>query len=183
MLTRRRAYEARVWRLALLLTGDRARAGELVADVLGHRADPSVPDAAHLDRLVIQASRRAAPSPPEGTDAAHARLLALPAQAREAWILSRVDGLDELAVARAMDCSRTAARRHLVHADDLLAQADPMAFAERIRTLADAEDPRAGVAAHRAETRTLHRRKAVRAAAIIALLASLAAMFHAAGLF
>lgn len=183
MLTRRRAYEARVWRLAFLLTGSRARAGELVVEVLGRRADPSELDAAHLDRLVVLASRHHTPSPAPGADGAHARLLALPAQAKEAWILSRVDGLDELAVARAMDCSRTAARRHLVHADDLLAQADPKAFAERIRALADSESPEAGMAAHRAQARDLHRRRLARAAAIIALLGSLAAMLHAAGLF
>lgn len=44
----------------------------------------------------------------------------LPRQAMEAWLLHRVDELDDIETSRAMDCSRTALGNHLKLADAIM---------------------------------------------------------------
>lgn len=127
----RSAWQRRAWRLALLLTGDASRAGDVVRAARRALRHGAPPDAAQLDRLIIQQLRVAArrrprttQPHPQPTDPSARRLLealhALPQQPREAWVLRRIDRLDERHTARAMDCSRTAAERHLAAADRAL---------------------------------------------------------------
>src|ERR1043165_2140662 len=118
-VTREHMVERRIWRLAYILTGDSAGAAALVDRVLRTRPDAVALEPARLDRLIIQQARelpRGRITPPAGVDPpeqALAVVLAMPEQPREAWVLTHLDGLDELHVSRAMDCSRTAARNHL----------------------------------------------------------------------
>jgi hypothetical protein len=127
----RAALERRVWRLAFLLTGDAAGAAALVDRVLDAQEDPAKLEPARVDRLVILQAR-------ELTSAARAKAgwapraevadakakgtleaaLAMEHQPLEAWVLARVDDVDELWLSRAMDCSKTAARNHLNAADE-----------------------------------------------------------------
>lgn len=117
-------HERRIWRLAFLLTGDPGRAAGVISTLLRDQPHPEKLEAGRLDRLVIlharEIPRGLAPALTMGPDAAKgmAVLLSLPEQPREAWILTRLDGLDELRVSRAMDCSRTAVARHLKAADE-----------------------------------------------------------------
>ncbi|NNF43305.1 MAG: hypothetical protein HKN62_09700, partial [Phycisphaerales bacterium] len=55
----------------------------------------------------------------------------LPGQAREAWVLGHVYRLEPRALARAMDCSRTAVLRHLDQAQAALTPAEEAANALR----------------------------------------------------
>lgn len=89
---------------------------------------------------------------------------ALPRQALEAWILTRIEQLDEVRVARAMDCSRTAAERHLRRADELMqpvlagrAEGEPAAALDLLRAALDRLDPGPEVKAVRARVRRARR--------------------------
>src|SRR5215207_1672933 len=124
----RAAYERRVWRLAYLLSGDPAGAAVLVDRVLRGQPDLASLEPARLDRVVIQHARElprrrgavppiTAPVPAGEVRKAMDALLSIPEQPREAWVLARVDELDELHFSRAMDCSRTASRNHLAAGD------------------------------------------------------------------
>jgi len=54
---------------------------------------------------------------------AYEALEALSPQGREAWLLRRVEGMEEIAAARAMDCSKTALGHHLRHAERSMEEA------------------------------------------------------------
>jgi hypothetical protein len=154
------ACERRVFRLAILLTGDPVRAAGVIREVVGACPDLQGLDSAHLDRLTVLrcreagAARRrrglirrrpsgpgAAPTgsgpPPADARAALAALAGLPDQPREAWVFCRLYELPPREAARAMDCSRTATERHLAQADEHLARrrggASPAAVAETLR--------------------------------------------------
>lgn len=138
----RSAAQARAWRLALLLTGSEDLAAEVAIQV--RRAQPRLEalDPRRLDRLVVLRSREvvqraprhasraptsAAPDTaaeaPQEARALVGALAAIEEQPREAWILARIDGLDEIEVARSMDCSKTATARFLAEADNAIAAA------------------------------------------------------------
>lgn len=116
----RHACERRVYRLATLLTGHPVAAVQVIRAVLGAQPDLRRLDSAHLDRLTVLRSRELEPAalvdddvPREIADTLHG----LGPQLREAWVLSRVYQMPEREMARAMDCSLTASRRHLEQAD------------------------------------------------------------------
>jgi hypothetical protein len=153
-----RAYEARAWRLAFLLTGDGAGAGELVHRVL--KMQPNVLDLEpqRLDRLVVLQSREWAArrrcdtpaqmaQPPEPTGPAAAAATAMHELARqplEAWVLARIDEVDEMWMARAMDSSKKAASMHLKAADEVMRDklGDSLEEATKaLRVHADSIDP------------------------------------------
>ena len=179
------ALERRIWRLAYLLTGDAAGAAALVDRVLNAQARPESLEPARLDRLIIQQARAPAtsttlpapvhPRPPAEAARAHAAALALPHQPMEAWVLKRVDDVDELRMSRAMDCSRTAARNHLAAADDqmrtVLGQDADRAITA-LRAFADSLDPGPIISAHRA----IRRKRALRRGLAIALVTAIAAL-------
>jgi len=124
---------------------------------------PRRPDPARLDRMVILGARalRAgpvrdaaaqggaprAPGEPPAEDPAvltRSALQAMPFQLREAWILTRIDGLGDIAVSRAMDCSKSAMARHLAAADEAFNAALGSRAADAVagvRRYADALDP------------------------------------------
>jgi hypothetical protein len=128
--------DRRIWRLSFLITGNELAAAELV-DRVQHAHDVRGMEPARLDRLIIQqaremlgtatgASRTAGRTPPRSPLMEHAPPAArrafaivqsLAEQPREAWVLSRIDQVDDLHVSRAMDCSKTAAMNHLGAAD------------------------------------------------------------------
>jgi hypothetical protein len=109
-----------VYRLAVLLTGDRVAAARVIEEVVGAQPDLGSLDGAHLDRLTILRSREARGgvlrdrAVPEAVGEA---LAGLTPQQREAWVLARVYRLGRRELARAMDCSVTASDRHLERAD------------------------------------------------------------------
>lgn len=163
--------ERRVWRLAFLLTGDPEAAADLITRVLRSRPDPTTLDPARLDRLIILRSRESAPTPrafsspdaPEGAALAIGAALRLQPQPLEAWVLSRVDLLDELHVSRAMDCSRTAAKNHLGAADDRMKTllGDRLeASVGALRAYADSLDPAPLIARARERARRVRNRRA-----------------------
>lgn len=182
----REARERRVWRLAWLLLGaDADRAAAAAARVLAARTDLARLDPARLDRLCVLAARHVAARRPAATkpteaDPAHIALLrqavALPRQCLEAWVLTRLEQLDPIRVARSMDCSRTAAQRHLERADELLRE--PLAALgltgpeedslARVRCALDGLD--AGPTIRRIRHR-IRRRRRVRSALILLALA------------
>src|SRR4051812_8310085 len=104
----RRAYEARIWRLAFLLTGDAQAANRLIVRVLRAQPDVLSVEPARLDRLVILQAREwskrrpagAAAGPPLSPEAAEVLTVALGMnhQLLEAWILARVDGMEGISV-------------------------------------------------------------------------------------
>lgn len=168
----RTAYEARVWRLAFLLTGRPEGANELIQRVLRAQPDVLSVEPARLDRLVILQAREwsarrpgaVAASPP--LEPAGARTLTaalgMSHQLLEAWVLARVDGMEGLSVSRAMDCSNTAAANHLAEADREMASrlGDTLgAGLESLRRGADALDPRAFLDTLRAHRRTRGQRR------------------------
>ncbi len=118
-----------IWRLAILLAGDRPRAVMVLRSALVDSRDPAAMDRSHIDRLMIQHARRTL-----GNDAGRrepsrhpdpgVRLLQslheLSRQSMEAWLLTRVEGRQDVEVAHAMDCSKTAAGRFLASADEFL---------------------------------------------------------------
>ncbi len=162
--------ERRIWRLAFLLTGDPDAAADLIARVLHSRPDPTALDAARLDRLIVLRSREIAPgasrsvpgAPEDAARALHAAL-SMPPQPLEAWVLTRVDLLDELHVSRAMDCSRTAAGNHLASADARMKTllADRLdAGVSALRAYADSLNPAPLIAQARARARARRKRRA-----------------------
>lgn len=172
-MDRREAYERRVWRLAWLLTGGREDlCARLVAECLDAQPDLRRLDPAHLDRLVVLAARRrirGVPRPAEPSSPGR-RLLAaaagLPPQLREAWVFARLDGLGPMEMARAMDCSKTAALRHLERADSELSGrfgADLPAMLDGLRAEADLAAPGKALTAFRSQRR---RRRRIRAALV-----------------
>lgn len=118
-----------MWRLAILLAGDPERAFVVLRSALLDGRNPAALDRAHLDRLMIQHARRVlgndatrqAPSrhPDPGVHLLQT-LHELSRQSMEAWLLTRVEGRQDVEVARAMDCSKTAAGRFLASADEFL---------------------------------------------------------------
>lgn len=176
--SRRDALERRIWRLAFLLTGDARGAVALVDRILDAQPDPGALDPAHLDRLVIQQARemtrapkpRRGASPPPGpmpslnphAQQALAAALSMPHQPLEAWVLVRIDELDELRMSRAMDCSKTAARTHLAAADDQMQQKLGESLSPAVaalRAAADSMDPGPIIAAHRVQRRKERNRR------------------------
>jgi len=122
----RMSCERRVYRLAVLLTGDRVAAARVIEEVVGAQPDLRSLDGAHLDRLTILRSRevRSSALRDETLPAAIGDALAtVAAQQREAWVLTRVYQLGPRELARAMDCSVTASARHLEQADRALVEA------------------------------------------------------------
>ncbi len=186
----RRAYEARIWRLAFLLTGHPVAANQLIARVLRAQPDVLAVEAVRLDRLVILQSREwaarharsVAASPPLDAVAAEVltAALGLNHQLLEAWILARVDGMEGLSVSRAMDCSNTAVANHLAEADREMAERMGAKLApglEALRKAADGLDPRPFIEDVRRRQRTRGRRRLIAMAlvllaAVIALWAS-----------
>lgn len=155
-MEQREAYERRVWRLAYLLSGgDELGAGRIVTEVVDTRRKLEAVEASRLDRLVVLAARRLRSSgklgrskqaPVDPGIAVLRQTLVLPYQSFEAWILARVDGLDEVATGRAMDSSRTAANTHLNAANKLVRElfvdhpaikGDPQRAAALIQQAAD----------------------------------------------
>lgn len=127
------ARAERLWRLAFLMAGDRDRAARLLADVLTQRAEQiAAKEQVHVDRLLLQHAREmfgkeslhqdAAPPPADapGGRRLFAALHTLRRQPMEAWILTNVERLDEIHVARAMDCSKSAMSQFLRQAEEHL---------------------------------------------------------------
>lgn len=117
--------QSRIWRVAFLLTADEASATRVVMNVLRVQPDLARVDPANIDRLAVQhvrewrkASRRTPePAVENATRTIHRRILSMPQQAAEAWLLSRVLGLDGPELSRAMDCSNAATATHLSRAE------------------------------------------------------------------
>lgn len=164
----RTAIERRTWRLAFLLTGNPNAASSLIERVFKIQKNPASLEPALLDRLIIQNARYL----PKSTEvilpriegvfntapaaAALTAALSLPHQPLEAWTLRRIDDLNELHIARAMDCSKTAARLHLASADDRLTSLlgeKLLPSAAALRTYADALDPAPLITAYRHKAR------------------------------
>jgi len=121
----RAACERRVYRLAVLLTGNPISAVKVIGQVVDAQPDLSKLDSAHLDRLTVLRSReiKAAMLVDDRVPRAVAAWLAdLDAQVREAWVFRRVYQLNDREMARAMDCSSQAGLRHLEQADRLEAE-------------------------------------------------------------
>ena len=163
---RREAFEARTWRLALLLTGDAWGASRTLDGVARSLGDLSKVDGVKLDRMIVTqardvaglpASKRGLPAdeamPPEGPAAATFDVLRrMKPQPREAWVLTRVDELDEIHVARAMDASKTASGHHLKAAEAMLADRlgdETSEGIEGLRRWADEMDPEPWLTIHR----------------------------------
>lgn len=114
----------RLYRLSILLTLDVSVARRALKRILttSHRIDRI--DSAHLDRLTILGCREIGAVNPATLAIASPGLdylAALSMQQREAWVLARVYRVPEREMARSMDCSTTAARRHLELADKRMA--------------------------------------------------------------
>jgi hypothetical protein len=176
----RTACERRSFRLALLLTGEARAALAVLESVLAAQPDVRAIDGAHLDRLTILRTRELASarakrskrsrSAPAGVSELWSGTTFgdLPGQAREAWVLVRVLALPDREVARAMDCSISAARRHMQLAEEQLGDAGGE-LEERLRARAlTAEVP--AVVRERRE-RASRRRRAEIVAVIVVLLA------------
>lgn len=170
----RAAFERRTWRLALLLTGDAWGASRTLDGVARAVGDLSKIDAVRLDRMIVTQARDVAsmpaskrgltddePLPPEGPVAETFKILRqMKPQPREAWVLSLVDELDEIHVARAMDASKTASGHHLGAAEALLTErlgGDGTQGIEGLRTWTDEIDPEPWLTMHR--ERVQRRRK------------------------
>jgi hypothetical protein len=184
----RDALERRIWRLAFLLTGDPAGAAALVDRILDAQPHPEKLDPAHLDRLVIQQAREMGRATKAPGSIAHARgdappldpvaqraltaALTMPHQPLEAWVLVRVDEVDELRMSRAMDCSRTAARNHLAAGDEQMRSklgGDLDAGVAALRAMADSLDPGPIIAAHRVLRKKQRRRRVGVVSAVVAI--------------
>lgn len=116
----RASCERRVYRLAVMLTGNPNAATGVISQVVGSQPDLAQLDSAHMDRLTVLRSREIKPAAlvhdaiPQPSANAVANLTA---QQREAWVFGRVYRTPLREMARAMDCSSTAAERHLLQAD------------------------------------------------------------------
>lgn len=175
--------DLRIWRLAFLLTANPDAASSLLSTLPTARRNALEPSL--LDRLIIQNARSlpraetthlpatalSTPSTLALATEALSAALKLPSQPREAWILKRLDDLDDLHIARAMDCSKTAAKTHLAAADEALAlrltDRLPSAIAA-LRDYTDSLDPAPLIAAHHHQ---LKLRRAKRLKVIAALTA------------
>lgn len=171
---RKQAYERRAWRLALLLTGNPAAAASIALDA-GRRKDLASLPADRLDRLVIQHARElpdkkrgswptSLPTPDPQTTASLEFLGNLPVQPRDAFILERIDELDELHAARAMDCSKTALANHLAAADKAFSAAFGDAAESHVKSMrsyADSLDPDPAISAKREEQRRKRKQRRV----------------------
>jgi len=120
---------ARAWRLCRLLEPDQERARRLFVACIGGPGRKRALPPRRLDRLILLRAReragsrsRAGRSPAqeeadrdsdESPPALLRTLHTLPRQAMEAWLLRRLDALDEVQASRAMDCSKSAMARHL----------------------------------------------------------------------
>ena len=119
----REACERRVYRLALLLTGNERAATGVTATVVGLRRDLHRIGGARLDRLTVLRSRearRTAPDSPLVDAPIRHALGSMPRQQLESWVFHRVFQLPLREMSRAMDCSVTATERHLDLAEDML---------------------------------------------------------------
>jgi hypothetical protein len=185
----RQLLERRIWRLGYLVTGNELAAAELVDRVFrAHGGDVYALDPPRLDRLIIQQARemlgtwggaartgrrKAPPSllmdkAPAEVQRAFAAVQSLPEQPREAWVLAKIDELDDLHISRAMDCSKTATLNHLNAAEAQVraALADDYDRAlVSLRTFADTLDPRPIIATARAR----RQQQLIRRAGILAI--------------
>lgn len=116
----RESCERRVYRLAVLLTGDSQAAVKVISQVLDSQPDLRSLDGAHMDRVTVLRCREiktvAMHDPGVPAEVAEA-LSQLPPQQREAWVFGRVYRIEPREMARAMDCSTTALTMHLEQAD------------------------------------------------------------------
>lgn len=189
--------DRRIWRLSFLITGNELAAADLV-DRVRRAQDVQDLDPSRLDRLIIQqaremlgtaagpmhtARRRVALSPlAAGADPAAVelfkRLQSLPEQPREAWVLARIDELDDLHVSRAMDCSKTATHNHLTAAEDHLRNELKDGYdaaLAALRRFADYLDPGSIISTRRAQRRA----QRIRRAGIITVLVTMAILIAA----
>jgi hypothetical protein len=179
----REAFERRVWRLALLLTGDADGASRTLNGVARSARDLSKIDGVHLDRLTVLHSREVssvrrrgageeAPVP-EGAPARTLEvLMQMKPQAREAWVLTRIDGLDEIHVARAMDASKTASGNFFGAADALIGEKlgeEAEEGIEGLRVWAESFDPDPWLILHRERVKRWRRIKLVGALVLVGL--------------
>jgi DNA-directed RNA polymerase specialized sigma24 family protein len=172
---RRLQREIRVYRLATLLTGKPLEATRVIEEVVRAQPDLAALDDAHLDRLTVLRARELAPGRLADERVPHdvaAALAALPAQQREAFVFARVDGKPQREMARAMDCSVTAAARHLEQAEAAMGAAAGAAdAAAALRRYGDALDLPEFYRAWR--RRRIRVRRALRGLALLILLAGL----------
>ena len=192
---RKQAYERRAWRLALLLTGDSAAAAMIALDAGRHKDLASLP-ADRLDRLVIQHARVMAtgtrgpwpaslPTPDPQIARALAFLGSLPTQPRDAFILQRIDGLNDLHTARAMDCSKTALANHLAAANEAFVTEfgdETQSHIRSMRTYADSLNPDPAISATRERQRRQRKQRRVLIAILVSVgcLATVAAILGSA---
>jgi hypothetical protein len=118
--------EHRVYRLATLLTGQPLAATRVIEQVVDAQPDLTALDGAHLDRLTVLRSREIIPATiaDDRVPAPIAAALAgMTPQQREAWVFTHVDSKAPRDMARAMDCSVTAAARHLELAEAAMSAA------------------------------------------------------------
>ncbi len=174
-LSAQQLAERRAWRLAFLLTQDADTSVRLVMDLVKtHPGLASMPPAMR-DRMLIQHLRELGGLSAGGAGAP--TLASMPAQAREAFVLARVDRVDDLWMAQAMDCSKTAARVHLQAAEEMFrrAGASPDEEAAALERAASALSPdRIGetIAQEREQRRRRARRRVIVACAIGAVVLS-----------
>jgi hypothetical protein len=186
--------ERRAWHLAFLLLQDEDRATSVVVDLVRSRPDLVSLALPMRDRLVIQhlrepartanAPRRmndsSAASGPTNTNPPPAPVLAgMSPQAREAFVLGRIDAVDPLWMAQAMDCSKTAARVHLQAAEESYrtAKVDPQVEIEVLdRRVLGTKGDRIGaiVARERESRKRLRRRRAIIALGLAFIVLSVA---------
>lgn len=181
------AFERRVWRLALLLTGTPDGAARTLDGVARAARDLSTIDAVHLDRLIVLHAREVVSRPPKAKlqDAPEDQPAPSPAaaetlgvltemkpQAREAWVLSRVDDLDPIHVARAMDASRTASTNFLHAAEAHLEERlEGSPAIDDLRTWIESFDPDPWLLIHRRRAKHRRRRKWIVVAAVAGAIA------------
>lgn len=116
----RAACERRVYRLALLLTGNARAAWRVIVAVVDAQPDLRKLDGPHMDRLTVLRSREIKPGRLRGEGVplrVAEAMMQLSPQQREAWVFARVYGLPLREMAKSMDCSTTATERHLAAAD------------------------------------------------------------------
>lgn len=116
----KQSCERRVYRLAVLLTGNPKAATRVISSVIGSKADIRKLDSAHLDRLIVLRSREIAPGiiRDDRLSQSLAKALSeLSAQQRESWVFNHVYRMMPRDIAKAMDCSVRAVRTHLTTAD------------------------------------------------------------------
>ena len=121
----RAACERRVYRLATLLTGNPVAATRVIERVVDAQPVLANLDSAHMDRLTVLRSREVKPAVLVSdlvTLQISEATASLSPQQREAWVFARVYRVPEREMARAMDCSLTAAVRHLEQADAAINQ-------------------------------------------------------------